>query len=223
MFYKKLFTCLLGWSLALISLHYTGLDLKFQSLFYDFTEKHWMIKVDDLTYKMIFYKFPKICIVAYGVFILLKLIYLKIRKVDQDTQKKLLYLVLSLISVPVVVAIFKHYSPVVCPSRIVEFGGDKAYVSPLDVFAKNIVFNGLGKCFPAGHASGGFALISLYFVAKNRKNKKIALVGSLLLGTIMGMYQIAKGMHYLSDTFTTLVIAYLISFSLYHLLYRQRP
>ena len=146
--------------------------------------------------------------------LIIKSVWLALKKENYNLQKKLFFLILALILTPLTVAIMKHYSPVVCPSRLEVFGGDQVHISPLDIFKENIFLNGSGKCFPAGHASGGFALISLFFVMNSRRSQNIALIFSLTLGSIMGLYQIAKGTHYLSDTLTTLTIALLVSLSL---------
>lgn len=45
-----------------------------------------------------------------------------------------------------------------------------------------------------------------------------ALIGSVALGIIMGMYQIAKGVHFLSDTIATAAIAYLICITMQRVL-----
>lgn len=197
--------------MTITTIHYSGLDLKFQSLFYDQQIKRWFIDSQNIEIKFIFYKFPKICIVTYGIILIIKSCDLALKKENYNLQKKLLFLILALIITPLTVAILKHYSPVVCPSRLEVFGGDQIHISPLDIFKDNIFLNGSGKCFPAGHASGGYALISLFFAMTNKKYKNLSLVFSLLLGSIMGLYQIAKGTHYLSDTLTTLTIAILTS------------
>jgi membrane-associated PAP2 superfamily phosphatase len=212
---KSLLYCLFLWAITIVFIHYNGLDIKFQSLFFDSHLKTWLVDSQDMDLKFIFYKFPKICIVIYGIALIFKLAYLFFNNQDTLLQKKLLFLILALILIPLTVAILKHYSPVVCPTRVNIFGGDREHVSPLDfLFNSTISFNGSGKCFPAGHASGGFALISLFFVMPSKRKKYLALAFSLTLGTIMGFYQIAKGVHYLSDTITTLTIAFVISLSL---------
>ncbi|MFQ3237589.1 MAG: membrane-associated PAP2 superfamily phosphatase [Paraglaciecola sp.] len=42
-------------------------------------------------------------------------------------------------------------------------GGDQACVYLYDVFSAKL---DIGHCFPSGHASGGFAMFSLYFAAR---------------------------------------------------------
>ncbi len=218
---NRIITCIIILAIVLAIIHYNNIDLKFQSLFFISEAKNWLVNRDDQFLKFIFYKLPKYLIVTYGVTLIFWLAILSFYKQQPDLQKKLLFLILALILVPVVVALLKHYSPIYCPNAIDEFGGGKAYISPLEIFNEDIFFNNQGKCFPAGHASGGFALISLYFVMPTKRSKYYALGFSLLLGWIMGFYQIAKGAHYLSDTVVTLAVAYLVSISLQRLLLKN--
>ncbi|MEK6733513.1 MAG: phosphatase PAP2 family protein, partial [Pseudomonadota bacterium] len=154
-------------------------------------------------------------IIAYGITLIAILVKLKIKKQNIELQKKLLFLISALIFIPLIVASLKHYSHVHCPHNIYEFGGGVMHVSPLDIFKEGVFFANTGKCFPAGHASGGFALISLYFVLAHSRLKFLALFGGLSLGSIMGLYQISKGVHYLSDTIATAAISYLVCITLY--------
>lgn len=209
-YYRNVIACLLFTGFALLVIHYTNLDMKFQSLFFDFETKKWMIDKDAQDLKFILYRFPKYLIVTYGVCMILWLIKLKFSKQDTELQKKLLFLTSVLIFTPLTVAVLKHYSPVHCPNILLEFGGCCERVPPLHMFKAAYFWNYAGKCFPAGHASGGFALISLYFVMQTKSARLKALIGSVALGIIMGMYQIAKGVHFLSDTIATAAIAYLI-------------
>ncbi len=208
---------------TLAVIHYNNLDLKFQSLFFTFETRLWLVSRDDLVLKFFFYRLPKYIIIVYGVSLIFWLSKLRVDQKDIELQKKLLFLILILIFTPLTVAIFKHYSPIYCPNFIQEFGGDKKYISPFGLFDKDIFFSGIGKCFPAGHASGGFALLSLYFVMPTRAFKIASLVLALIFGWMMGLYQIAKGAHYLSDTIVTLSIAYLlcISFGKFLLNYKK--
>jgi membrane-associated PAP2 superfamily phosphatase len=210
---NRLSACLISLAFALIYIHYNDLDIKFQSLFFNFESKSWLINKDDQELKFFLYRLPKYLIVTYGVSLIIYWIKLFLNKQDRDIQKKIIFLILSLLFTPLTVSLLKHYSPINCPYHIREFYGCCLHISPLDVFKSGVFFAHAGKCFPAGHASGGFALISLYFVAPQAK-KHLALCFSLALGSIMGLYQIAKGAHYLSDTIFTLAIAYIVSISL---------
>ena len=203
---KRLFNCLMALAIILILIHYSDLDIKFQSLFFNFETKAWWIDKNDQAIKFIFYRLPKYCIVIYGICLIGWAFFEK----DKIIRKKIFFLISSLVLIPLTVALLKHYSPIICPVHIVEFGGDAKHISPLDIFKEGVFFKNNGKCFPAGHASGGFSMLALYFVMQTRRSKLIALLGGLTLGAIMGMYQITKGVHYLSDTVATLAIAYII-------------
>lgn len=218
---KKFFSCCICLIVSLVIIHYNNLDIKLQSLFFDYSTKQWLVSRDNLELKFWFYKLPKILIITYGVCMILWLAKLKIKNQDIQLQKNLLFLILSLILIPLLVATLKHYSPIYCPNHITEFAGGRPFISPLDIFDYDIFFNNNGKCSPAGHASGGFALLSLYFVMPNRKLKSFFLGLALVIGSIMGFYQLAKGVHYLSDTIATLSIAYLICISLEKLLLKN--
>jgi membrane-associated PAP2 superfamily phosphatase len=66
------------------------------------------------------------------------------------------------------------------------------------------------SCWPAGHASGGFALLSLFFLFKSRRNKIFALIFGLSVGWMMGLYKMLIGDHFLSHTIITMILAWLI-------------
>ena len=221
-YYNRLFICLFSSAITLILIHYSDLDLNFQHLFFDEKSKQWLIDKENQTLKYIFYRLPKYFIVAYGTILLITLITLKINNKNIFLQKKLLFLVSTLVLTPLTVAILKHYSPINCPVHIKEFGGGGLYIPPLNTFNNEIFFNNNGKCFPAGHASGGFSLISLFFIIEDKKNKYIALFSSIIIGFIMGLYQIAKGAHFLSDTIFTMSIAFLICITLKEIIFSKK-
>ena len=66
------------------------------------------------------------------------------------------------------------------------------------------------KCWPAGHASGGFALLSLFFLFKTEKNRKKSIVFALIVGWSMGLYKMFVGDHFLSHTIITMVLSWLL-------------
>jgi membrane-associated PAP2 superfamily phosphatase len=62
---------------------------------------------------------------------------------------------------------------------------------------------GEGRCWPGGHASGGFTMLALYFVARRYRWRysKAIMYGSLTLGFIYGTTRVLQGWHYMSHTF----------------------
>jgi membrane-associated PAP2 superfamily phosphatase len=97
------------------------------------------------------------------------------------------------------VSLLKQLSPYHCPWDLLEFGGHAPYVPLLAALPAGVP---AGKCFPAGHASGGFVLMAVYFVyADTRPGLARAwLCGGLALGVLMGVGQQLRGAHFLSHT-----------------------
>ncbi|MBF0126131.1 MAG: phosphatase PAP2 family protein [Magnetococcales bacterium] len=67
-----------------------------------------------------------------------------------------------------------------------------------------------GKCFPAGHPSGGFAFMMLFFVFQSRRAKILGLLLGLTLGWVLGIYQMLKGAHFFSHVLVSMVVAWII-------------
>lgn len=95
------------------------------------------------------------------------------------------------------VSLFKHYSMHGCPWDVTLYGGS---LPLLDLFASLPAGAEAGRCFPAGHPSGGFALMAFYFAFMHSKPRfsTLMLWGGLLMGLLMGFVQIMRGAHFLS-------------------------
>jgi membrane-associated PAP2 superfamily phosphatase len=65
--------------------------------------------------------------------------------------------------------------------------------------------------FPAGHASGGFALLSLAFAWASATSRRRGFLIGCAYGGAMGLYQIARGEHFLSHTLATAALAWLLA------------
>ena len=98
------------------------------------------------------------------------------------------------------------------PHQIEDFGGTQAYVPPLIPNP-----GGDGMSFPSGHSAMGFALGAFYFVWRRRRPRlaRATLLGSLLLGTLIGVSRMSAGDHFLSDVIWSAVLTYGIGYVLY--------
>ena len=74
-----------------------------------------------------------------------------------------------------------------------------------------------GHCFPGGHASTGFALITGYFVYFETDSKRahFFLISGLILGFSMGWAQMMRGAHFVSHNLWTAWFVWLINFITY--------
>ena len=67
------------------------------------------------------------------------------------------YLLSSVLAATLLVVAFKRYSGVDCPWDLFRYGGARLYVAPFSFFDP---LRTSGACFPAGHASAGFAWVA---------------------------------------------------------------
>lgn len=121
------------------------------------------------------------------------------RRVDYPRRVQLMVSILLGLAV---LAVMKRISETSCPWDLQEFGGIARHVSH---WAWGVNDGGRGHCFPAGHASAGFAFVSGYFALRHHLPKlaRIWLALALLAGFSMGWAQQVRGAHYMSHTLWT--------------------
>jgi len=188
----------------------TDLDLVIQDLFYNFETKSWILDRDLQPLKFLLYDGLKKLLILIALFALFSLIFFRKTKIIKEYKKGLLIFVLSAIFVPMVVIGLKKTTNMPCPKNEIYFGGNMPRVAVWEKYPPKYAKMPHIKCWPAGHASAGFALLSLFFLFKSKKNRYIALGGALSLGWIMGLYKMMIGDHFLSHTIITMVLAWLI-------------
>jgi membrane-associated PAP2 superfamily phosphatase len=93
----------------------------------------------------------------------------------------------------------KRISSTSCPWSLSEFGGTARYLSH---WQWGVPDGASGHCFPSGHAVAAFAFFSLYFMwrSHNPGRARAWLAGVLVVGTLFGLAQLARGAHYPSHT-----------------------
>lgn len=112
------------------------------------------------------------------------------------------------------VSILKHYSQHGCPWDLAMYGGD---LPLFELFATPPAGVESGRCFPAGHPSGGFALMAFYFAfmhSKPRLATNMLWLG-LVTGLLMGMAQVMRGAHFLSHVLWSGWVVWMILLILY--------
>lgn len=113
----------------------------------------------------------------------------------------------------VLVAWLKSQNAHACPWDIDLFGGIRPWYPLLDAAPTDRP----GRCWPGGHAAGGFALLAGYYMWRDsqRSLARFWLALSLALGAVMSAAQIARGAHFLSHNLWTLWWCVLVCASFY--------
>lgn len=188
----------------------TDIDIWVQDLFFDFDTKEWLLNRDLEPFKFIFYDgIKKLLILFAGLFLLTLLFFRKLEKV-REYKQGIIIVVLSAILIPMIAGGLKKSTNMPCPKNEIHYGGDMIKTAVWEEYPPLYKNKHKIACWPAGHASGGFALLSLFFLFKSRRNKVAALVSALAIGWSMGVYKMIIGDHFLSHTIITMFLAWLI-------------
>lgn len=190
---------------------FSSLDLLIEDALYANAAQSWFFPRDKESWQaLLFYRGIKYLIILIGVgFVAAYLFsFTKRANILREYRRGLLTVCLSMLLVPSAAGVLKTATNTPCPCENERYGGTYPYITVLDPMPLNI--SEKFRCFPAGHASGGFALISLCFLFRSRRNKIIALTAALGAGSMMGFYKMAMGDHYLSHTLITLLLSWLI-------------
>jgi membrane-associated PAP2 superfamily phosphatase len=198
----------------------TDADLVIQDGLYHFETGRWLLPRDSRWLEFIFHKLPN-----YLIFVLVAVLSLRVfagerwrvlQFLPKPPGRGLAVLVLTLALTPSLVSLGKVVTRSHCPWSVRRYGGPEPYVKPLSRNDECCPPTRRGACWPAGHASGGFALVALASLVATRRGQVLGLLTGLLAGAVTGGYQMMKGAHYTSDTLVTMLLAWTI-----HLLFRR--
>lgn len=197
-------------TVALLLFGFTNLDLNIQDRLFDFGTQQWLVSRWAPGPRLVFYDLPKVLLIALGVVLLAVLLWPEQRRPAwlrlPWERRRLWLLLLSMAIVPLTIGAWKSRSNLHCPWALERYGGTHPYhhlfAPPPDEAKKPC-----GRCFPAGHASGGFALLALGHVLRRRW---LGWTLGLATGWAMGGYQMLKGAHFLSHTVVTMLVAWLL-------------
>jgi membrane-associated PAP2 superfamily phosphatase len=136
-------------------------------------------------------------------------------------RRTLVFIVLAIALGPLSVTLAKSTSARHCPWDIDEFGGYVPYTrlsEPPPVASKP------GHCFPAGHASTGFALLAFYFAAYHRRMRVAAplmLATGISAGVILGAGRVLEGAHFASHVAWSGLLCWTVMVGIYAALFAR--
>lgn len=129
-------------------------------------------------------------------------------------QRQWLWLALAMALSTLAVSLLKAASQHSCPWDLVGYGGQ---AHPFGLFEAASANPGPGRCFPGGHASGGFALMAGFFLLwPHRPLAAVAVQAlGLLTGMVMGWGQMMRGAHFLSHNLWSAWVVWAVCVLLY--------
>lgn len=188
----------------------TDIDMWVQDKLYLPGTGEWMLDKHNQTLRLFFYDGPKKLLTLLAGLALLALIILRNNPGIECHRQGLLIVLVSIVVTLVLVGTLKALTNVPCPKDLNHFGGNYPYVT----FLHRIPITeplGRVRCFPAGHAGGGFALLSLFFLFQRERNRWIGFGLGMTLGWTFGVYKMLIGDHFLSHTLVSMCLAWLVS------------
>ncbi|WP_408951984.1 phosphatase PAP2 family protein [Lysobacter sp. Hz 25] len=131
-----------------------------------------------------------------------------------EWRRPLAYLLLSTVLAIALVSALKSLTNMDCPWDLSRYGGANEFFGLLSQRPSGLA---RGRCFPAGHASAGYAWVALYFffLAVQPRLRWLGLSVGLGLGLLFGFAQQLRGAHFLSHDLWTLGIAWSAALTLY--------
>jgi len=195
---------------AILFFGMSDVDIVVQDSFYNFKTHHWILDWGLQPYKFIFYDGAKRALIILAVLVLLFSLFFRKKKIVKEYKKGIIIFILSAIFVPGIVGGLKKETNMPCPRDEIRYGGIYPRTAVWQVYKDAKLSKATIKCWPAGHASGGFALLSLFFVLKTRRAKFLSLVGAQIVGWSMGGYKMIIGDHFISHNIITMILAWLI-------------
>ncbi len=125
-----------------------------------------------------------------------------------------LQLAVGTLAAVVIVSLVKNHNGTSCPWDLTDFGGLIPASSHWLGFL--VPDGGSGRCFPAGHASAGFAFVAGYFAIRGADPRLARrwLAGALLAGFVLGLGQQVRGAHFMSHTLWSAALCWWVALAL---------
>lgn len=196
--------------ISIIFFGISDIDIYIQNNFYNFETHLWVLDNNAQPYRFLFYDGIKKLLLFFVITLIVVLVLFRKNSLIQEYRTGILIVILSSVFIPSSVGALKKYTNMPCPKAEKIYGGLYPETKVWESYIEERYKKDTSKCWPAGHASGGFALLSLFFLFKSRKNQTISLLVACTIGWSMGIYKMLIGDHFFSHTVITMILAWLI-------------
>lgn len=193
--------------LAALFCQYSGIDIYLEQFFYDHQHHSWPYQSAWLTQEILHDGAHDVIIFIFAMLVVFFIATLFNNRLKQY-RRTAGFILLASLSGMILVGILKDTTHLYTPWNLKEFGGLYPNIRLFDPVPENLP---VGHAFPAGHASGGYALLSFYFAARQRQHRYVRhfLYGALAAGLLLGVAQQIRGAHMISHDLFTLAICWL--------------
>jgi len=195
--------------LVMLVFENSPLDLWLQQFLYVHAEQRWLWLKSEPVARLVLYDLPKTLVIIFALCLLLAMLLRRKLPSLESYQIAIRINFLSLLLTPLLVGGLKATTNVACPAKLTNFGGDIPYIAVLQDYPHGQKPKDLQRCFPAGHASAGFALFALFLFFRQPKHQQQVVIAVLILGWVLGFYKMAIGDHFFSHTMMTMLLAWL--------------
>lgn len=196
------------------------IDLYVTNLFYDASIGDFPLRRSEFTDVYLYQGAKKAAFLL--AFILIAMAFHEIRKGKTGlTYRHLSVGVLGSILIPLSAQILKNLTGMECPWSLDLYGGSLTH-QPLALALT--APKGAGRCFPAGHSTGGFYLFAWAFMwtGINRQKTIFLAILGIIAGLLMGLTRIAQGAHFVSHVLWSAWFSVLIAMLLHWVLIGSR-
>lgn len=194
-------------------------DEWFADRLYAWQGHRWALRLNFITEQLI-HKLGRDLSTAAWLGVLAAWIVARTRPGLSRWRKPLAYLAISTLWATALVAWIKSWSNMDCPWDLARYGGDRVFVG---LFGLRPIGLPRGVCFPAGHASAGYAWMALYFffLGTRPRLRWLGLSAGAVLGALFGLSQQLRGAHFMSHDLWTAAICWLSALGVYGLMRQE--
>ncbi|MDR0182378.1 phosphatase PAP2 family protein [Lysobacter arvi] len=200
-----------GFALLLVAMRCYNLDQWLADRFYAMEGGRWALR-DAFVTQTLVHRFGRYAGIALWLGALVAWLVAKRRVDGAPWRAPLAYLLVSVAVSVVCVAWVKSWSNMDCPWDLTRYGGLRPFVGLWDVRPLGLQ---RGACFPAGHAGGGYAWLSLYFFLGTVRPRWrwAGLAAGAGLGLVFGIAQQLRGAHFASHDIASAAICWIVAFA----------
>jgi len=200
------FAPLAGFALLLFATRWLNGDQWIADRLYALQGGHWALRDAFFTQTLV-HRFGRNLSIAMWACALVAWLIARRRADWAPLRAPLAYVILATALSVLCVSWVKSWSNMDCPWDLTRYGGLRPFIGLWEVRPVGLR---RGACFPAGHAGGGYAWLSLYFFlgAIRPRWRWAGLAAGIGLGLVFGISQQLRGAHFASHDIASAAICW---------------